>query len=228
MVVNRYFAFKCAYSTTKEVARAKTTGGGGGGGRTSRCTNSPKQPTSTAPPPTPTSHPRPLMHHAASFCALKTLTPPGTKDMSFGLIHLSRAGILRGFCALGGDRWDLKSRLSRPRSPPSSRRAPRLENRQFIETVHGRGDLLRLFGFRGAVHMGLRFMYRHCVFAYSEFSIFVLLIRSAFLSFFLFFFSFSFLCGCSTTPVFRRRTAYAAVFNSHATWEGTFTLRSFA
>ena len=61
------------------------------------------------PPPTPTSHPRPLMHHAASFCALKTLAPPGTKDMSFGLIHLSRAGILRGFCALGGDRWDLKA-----------------------------------------------------------------------------------------------------------------------
>ena len=107
MVVNHYFAFKCAYSTTKEVARAKTTGGGGGG--TSRCTNSPKQPTSTAPPPTPASHPRPLMHHAASFCALKTLAPPGTKDMSFGLIHLRRAGILLGFCALGGDRWDLKA-----------------------------------------------------------------------------------------------------------------------
>ena len=98
------------------------------------------------------------MHHAASFCALKSLAPPGTKDMSFGLIHLSRAGILRGFCALGGDRWDLKADYLGRALPQAPEGPPVWKIGNLLKLCI---DWLRLFGFRGAVHMGLRFMYSH-------------------------------------------------------------------
>ena len=100
------------------------------------------------PLPPPTAYPYlPLQTPNASRCkllCLEVLSSSGNKRYEFWSYPFEPRWHFARFLRAGRRPLGFESRLSRPRSPPSSRRAPRLENRQFIETVHRLAALIWL------------------------------------------------------------------------------------